>query len=68
MLSRRVDSASESLTIGMPVATASTSAMSSSSTSATSSMSPERHCDSRSDLRAISCFSSSRRRAAASKS
>ena len=68
ILSSRVDSSSDSFTIGMPVATASTSAISSSSTSATSSMSPARHCFSRSDLRAMSCFSSSRSRAAASKS
>ena len=48
ILSSRVDSSSDSFTIGMPVATASTSAISSSSTSATSSMSPARHCFSRS--------------------
>ena len=68
ILSSRVDSSSESFTIGMPVATASTSAISSSSTSATTSMSPARHCFSRSPLARMSCFSSSRRRAAASKS
>src|SRR3954453_400588 len=68
ILSSRVDSSSESFTIGIPVATASTSAISSSSTSATSSRSPARHCFSRSSLFAVSCFSSSRSRAAASKS
>ena len=62
ILSSRVDSSSVSLTIGMPVATASTSAISSSSTSATTSMSPAFHCFSRSALARISFFSSSRRR------
>ena len=68
ILSSRVDSASLSLTIGMPVAVASTSAISSSSTSATTSMSPAFHCFSRSDLARISFFSSSRSDAANSKS
>ena len=57
-----------SLTIGMPVAVASTSAMSSSSTSATTSMSPAFHCFSRSALAAMSIFSPSRSDAATSKS
>jgi hypothetical protein len=68
ILSSRVDSSSDSFTIGMPVATARTSAMSSSSTSATTSMSPAFHCFSRSPLARISFFSSSRSDAASSKS
>ena len=68
MRSRREDSSSVSLTIGMPVETARTSAISSSSTSATTSMSPAFHCFSRSALAASSFFSPSRSEAAFSKS
>jgi hypothetical protein len=68
MLSSRADSSSVSLNTGMPVEAASTSAMSSSSTSATTSMSPDFHWASRSLRARVSCFSSSRRRAAFSKS
>ena len=68
MCSRREDSSSVSLNTGMPVEAASTSAISSSSTSATTSMSPDFHCFSRSAFWPSSFFSSSRRRAAFSKS
>src|SRR3954449_9543520 len=68
MLSRRLDSSSVSLNTGMPVAFASTSAMSSSSTSATASRSPDFQAFSFSTRLRPSCFSASRRRAAFSKS
>ncbi len=68
ILSSRCDSSSVSLKIGMPVAVASTSAISSSSTWATTSMSPAFHCRSRSARSAIRFFSLSRSDAAFSKS
>ena len=61
MRSRRLVSSSVSLKTGMPVAVASTSAISSSSTSATTSRSPDFHSFSRLALACWSCFSLSRR-------
>src|SRR5215469_12365933 len=68
MRSSRWDSSSVSLKTGMPVAVASTSAISSSFTSATASMSPAFHSFSLVSFFSISCFSVSRSAAAFSKS
>jgi len=68
MRSSRCDSSSVSLNTGMPVAVASTSAISSSFTSATASMSPAFHSFSLVSFLSISCFSVSRSAAAFSKS
>ena len=68
MWSSRLDSSSVSLKTGMPVDAARTSAMSSSSTSAMTSMSPDFHSASRLAFSLRRFFSSSRSRAAFSKS
>ena len=68
MCSSREDSSSVSLTIGMPVEAASTSAMTSSLTVVTASDSPWRQAFSLSSRSDLSFCSSSRREAASSKS